>query len=289
MLHDRHRRRTDAVPGPAETDPAETDPAQPDPAETDPAQTDPAETDPAQPRPADPPGATRAPGGGPWQVVRAGVVDVNRIARMLAEHRPFIDLDGDGRPDEVPRAEHAGPATRMVLSLGALEHGEVWFARDDAGDVLAVAVWLPPDAEHLAHDLHRVVARELGVTPERDPEPAHAPLRSLVGATARTLVHLRDSDAERVLILLADAGRVADARRRVLLADVLAPVLRAQGDEGRETLAVTVDPAQVADLAALGFAERARSPLGAASLWLGAHRPSPVPEPAAVGPAVTTA
>lgn len=269
VLHDRHRRRTDAVPGPAEPDPAETDPA--------------------QPRPADPPGATRAAGAGSWQVVRAGVVDVNRIARMLAEHRPFIDLDGDGRPDEVPDPEHAGPATRMVLSLGALEHGEVWFARDEAGDVLAVAVWLPPEAEHLAHDLHRVVARELGVTPVRDPEPAHAPLRSLVGATAHTLAHLRDSDAERVLILLADAGRVAGARRRALLADVLAPVLRAQGDAGRETLAVTVDPAQVTDLAALGFAERTRSPLGAASLWLGAHRPARLLEPVVTGPVATTA
>jgi hypothetical protein len=35
---------------------------------------------------------------------------------------------------------------------------------------------------------------------------------------------------------------------------------------------VTVDPAQVADLRALGFAEVATTPLGAASLWLGALR-----------------
>ncbi|MBU5424073.1 hypothetical protein KQI48_15495 [Cellulomonas hominis] len=208
-----------------------------------------------------------------WRVERAGLVDVNPVARMLAEHRPFIDLDGDGQPDEVPHPEHAGPAARLVLSLGALEHGEVWLARQGA-EVAAVAVWLPPDADHLAADLHREVTRELGTPPERDPEPAHAPLRSLVGATAHTLALARDSDARRVLTVLADAGRVPGERRAALLADVLAPVLDAEGAAGREVLAVTVDPAQVADLEALGFTEAGRTPLGAATLWLGARRPA---------------
>ncbi|MFF1528419.1 hypothetical protein [Cellulomonas sp. NPDC058312] len=207
----------------------------------------------------------------PWQVRRAGLVDVNRIARMIDEHRPFIDLDGDGRPDEVPHPEHAATATRLVLSLGGLEHGELWFAQEDDA-VAAVAFWLPPDADHLAQDLHRVVARELDVVPERDPEPAHAPLRSIVGATAQTLALMRTTDAERVLILLSDDGERVGERRLALLADVLAPVVEAQAAAGRDVLAVTVDPTQVADLVALGFAELGRAPLGAASLWLGARR-----------------
>jgi hypothetical protein len=213
------------------------------------------------------------PPGAPRQVRRAGLVDINSIARMIAEHRPFIDLDGDGEPDEVPDPEHAGPATRLVLSHGALEHGEVWFAREDA-DVTAVAVWLPPDADHLAADLHRAIGRELGVHPEPPAEPAHAPLRSLVGATAETLALLQASDARRVLILLSDDGRSAGDRRLALLAEVLAPVVAEQGAAGRDVLAVTVDPAQVADLEALGFAELARTPLGAASLWTGVLPPA---------------
>lgn len=205
----------------------------------------------------------------PWQVRRAGLVDVNRIARMIGAHRPFIDLDGDGEPDEVPHPEHAGTATRLVLSLGGLEHGELWFA-EQGDDVAAVAFWLPPDADHLAQDLHRVISRELDVVPERDPEPAHAPLRSIVGATAQTLSLMQTADAERVLVLLSDDGRSSGEHRRALLADVLAPVVAEQGAAGRSVLAVTVDPEQVADLAALGFDEVGRTPLGAASLWLGA-------------------
>jgi hypothetical protein len=77
-----------------------------------------------------------------------------------------------------------------------------------------------------------------------------------------------------VLTVLADAGRVPGERRAALLADVLAPVLDAEGAAGREVLAVTVDPAQVADLEALGFTEAGRTPLGAATLWLGARRPA---------------
>jgi hypothetical protein len=215
---------------------------------------------------------------GPWQVRRAGLVDVNPIARMIQQHRPFIDLDGDGEPDEVPDPEHAAPATRLVLSLGALEHGEVWFAQDAAG-VAAVAVWMPPDAEHLAGDLHRVVARELGEPSDPDPEPAHAPLRSIVGGTTQMLGVLRESDSRRVLIMLADAGRTAPEDRRTLLADVLAPVVTAELLDGRSVLAVTVDPDQVADLQALGFGEVRTAPLGAAALWLGAMRPAEVEAP----------
>jgi hypothetical protein len=207
----------------------------------------------------------------PWRVRRAGLLDVNRIARMIGEHRPFIDLDGDGEPDEVPHPEHAGTATRLVLSLGGLEHGELWIA-EQGDDVAAVAFWLPPDADHLAQDLNRVISRELDVAPERDPEPAHAPLRSIVSATARTLTLLQTADAARVLVLLSDDGRSAGERRRALLADVLAPVVADQGAAGRPVLAVTVDPAQVADLTALGFTEVSRTPLGAASLWLGMRR-----------------
>ena len=207
----------------------------------------------------------------PWAVRRAGLLDVNRIARMIGEHRPFIDLDGDGEPDEVPHPEHAGTATRLMLSLGGLEHGELWFAEQDDA-VTAVAFWLPPDAEHLAQDLHRVISRELDVVPVRDPEPAHAPLRSIVTATSQTLALMQTADAERVLVLLSDDGTATGERRRALLADVLAPVVAEQAVAGRPVLAVTVDPAQVADLTALGFAELDRTPLGAASLWLGVLR-----------------
>ncbi|HEY0216627.1 MAG TPA: hypothetical protein VGC57_09565 [Cellulomonas sp.] len=243
------------------------------------------------PTPATAPGAGARPGSGPrpdldvdvvaegpWQVRRAGLVDINPIARLLQAHRPFIDLDGDGEPDEVADPEQAVSATRLVLSHGALEHGEVWFAEDAAG-MAAVAVWMPPDADGLAQDLHRVVARELGEPLRPDPELAHTPLRSLVEGTTHLMRLMQESDARRVLILLSDAGRTEDVPgrdRRTLLADVLAPVVTAEVLAGRGVLAVTVDPAQVADLEALGFAEATRSPLGAASLWLGALRPSAV-------------
>jgi len=248
VLHEPTRRRTTALPAPVED------------------------------------GGTRRP----WRVRRAGLLDVNPLARMIAAHRPFVDLDGDGEPDPGPDPEQAGPATRLMLSLGAMEHGEVWLA--DAGaasagapaagaetaaapaEVAAVAVWLPPDADRLGADLQRVVTRELGVRPDQHPEPARAPLQAIAEATARTLALVRESGAERVLVLLADDGRADAAEREALLADLLAPVAAEQAAGGRDVLAVTVDPAQVADLRALGFAEVARTPLGAASLWLGARR-----------------
>lgn len=221
-------------------------------------------------------------GGGrrPWRIRRAGLLDVNPLARMIAAHRPFVDLDGDGEPDPGPDPEQAGPATRLMLSLGALEHGEVWLA--DAGqaaadgraagpvDVAGVAVWLPPDADRLGTDLQRVVTRELGVRPDAHPGPTRVPLRAAADATARTLALVRESGAERVLVLLTEDGRAAGADRRALLGDLLAPVAAEQGAADRDVLAVTVDPAQVADLRALGFGEVARTPLGAATLWLGA-------------------
>lgn len=221
-------------------------------------------------------GTGSAAGTALWHVRRAGLVDVNAIARMIQHHRPFIDLDGDGEPDEVPNPEHAGPAARLVLSHGALEHGEVWFARhagtDAADAIAAVAVWMPPDAEGLAADLYRVVARELDTPVVAAPEPAHAPLRSMVGATAEMLRLMQVAQAERVLIMLSDDGRYADAQRLALLAELLAPVVAEQTGAGRDVLAVTVDPRQVGDLLALGFVELGRTPLGAATLWLGALR-----------------
>ncbi|WP_158372356.1 hypothetical protein [Cellulosimicrobium cellulans] len=261
MLHEPTRRRTTVLPAPVED------------------------------------GGTRRP----WRVRRAGLLDVNPLARMIAAHRPFVDLDGDGEPDPGPDPEQAGPATRLMLSLGAMEHGEVWLADaapagappvdaapagappadgdaaphaavDGPAEVAAVAVWLPPDADRLGADLQRVVTRELGVRVDPHPEPARAPLRAIADATARTLARVRESGAQRVLVLLADDGRASAAQRAALLSDLLAPVAADQGAAGRDVLAVTVDPAQVADLRALGFGEVARTPLGAASLWLGALR-----------------
>jgi len=244
----------------------------------------------ALPTPAEDGGARR-----PWRVRRAGLLDVNPLARMIAAHRPFVDLDGDGEPDPGPDPEQAGPATRLMLSLGAMEHGEVWLAEvaaEDAAEVAAVAVWLPPDADRLGADLQRVVTRELGVRPDPRPEPARAPLRAIADATARTLALVRESGAERVLVLLADDGRADAGERAALLADLLAPVAAEQRAAGRDVLAATVDPGQVADLRALGFAEVASTPLGAASLWLGALRPGRDPRagaPAAAQAAIATA
>lgn len=219
---------------------------------------------------------TAAPDTG-WTVSRAGLVDVNPIARLMQAHRPFIDLDGDGVPDEDGRPEQAGPATRLILSHGALEHGEVWCARaDDDGpvEVAAAAVWLPPDASGLATDLHRVIARELEVPlhPAPQDDPARAPLRSIMTATSELIAVLRGSSAQRVLIMLADDRE--GEHRLDLLAELLAPVITAELSAGREAFAVTVDPAQVADLTALGFRPVLAAPLGAAELWLGAVHPA---------------
>ncbi len=222
-----------------------------------------------------------------WTVTRAGLVDVNPIARLLQAHRPFIDLDGDGLPDDAAHPEQSAPATRLVLSHGGLEHGEVWCARaDDDGpvEVAAAAVWLPPEASRLAVDLHRVIARELDLTPDPVTDPAADPLPSIMAATSELIAVLRGSAARRVLIMLADDRDGPD--RLDLLAELLAPVITAELAAGREAFAVTVDPAQVADLTALGFRGVLTAPLGAAELWLGAVHPAlrpPLPPHAGSG------
>lgn len=226
--------------------------------------------------------------GGPdtgWAVTRAGLLDVNPIARLMQAHRPFIDLDGDGLADQPPDQEQSGPATRLILSLGGLEHGEVWCARagdDGPEEVAAAAVWMPPDASGLAADLHRVVARELGLPTDPAPEdPARAPLRSILAATSELIAVLRGSSAERMLVMLADDREGPD--RLGLLAQLLAPVIATELAAGREAFAVTVDPGQVADLTALGFRPVLTAALGAAELWLGAVHPAlkpPLDQPA---------
>ncbi|GIG24804.1 hypothetical protein [Cellulomonas denverensis] len=219
-----------------------------------------------------------------WTVTRAGLLDVNPIARLMQAHRPFIDLDGDGLPDPLPDEEQAAPATRMILSLGGLEHGEVWCARDggDGPEVAAAAVWMPPDASGLAVNLHRMMARELGVPADPAPhDPGLAPLPSILTATSELIAVLRGSSAQRVLIMLADDREGPD--RLGLLAQLLAPVIATELAAGREAFAVTLDPGQVTDLTALGFRPVLTAGLGAAELWLGAVHPAlkpPLDQPA---------
>ena len=100
-----------------------------------------------------PPGSVDTPAGTPHVTVRrARFVDVPGVARLLTADHPVVDLDGDGRPDAPVDPEQLSSATRLVLSHGILEQGEIWVAEDTDG-LRAATVWLPPEGMH-AHLEH---------------------------------------------------------------------------------------------------------------------------------------
>ena len=138
-------------------------------------------------------------------VRRAGFVDVPGVARLLTADHPVVDLDGDGRPDTPVDPEQLSSATRLVLSHGILEQGEIWVA-EDADGLLATTVWLPPEVPAFEDELRGVLVREVGVDPldaPPDDEPVRVATRQALGVAQSAIADALDAVRPRLILVAA--------------------------------------------------------------------------------------
>jgi hypothetical protein len=210
-------------------------------------------------------------------VRRARFVDVPGVARLLTADHPVVDLDGDGTPDAPGDPEQMSSATRLVLSHGIMEQGEVWVAEDPDG-LRATTVWLPPEVPAFEDELRGVLVREVGVDPleaSPDDEPVRVATRQALGVAQAAIADALDAVRPRLILVAAAVapdiegpGRV-DTLRLLVDAPASAPRSSSPTAEG-PLLTAVVDPARVEGLRAIGFVEhRSVDLVPHGRLWIG--------------------
>lgn len=214
-------------------------------------------------------------------VRRARFVDVPGVARLLTADHPVVDLDGDGTPDAPVDPEQLSSATRLVLSHGIMEQGEIWVA-EDADGLRATTVWLPPEVPAFEDELRGVLVREVGVDPLDEPaddEPVRVATRQALDVAQSVIADALDAVRPRlILVAAAVAPDVAGPDRAAtlrLLVDAPAradraldgvPVAPADGP----LLTAVVDPARVEGMQRIGFVEhRSVDLVPHGRLWIG--------------------
>lgn len=194
-----------------------------------------------------------------WSVRPGTLVDVPGVVRLAMDDA----LGADAVVDE--------GALRLLLTHVVLEQGRLWVAERGCR-LVGASIWLPASAEHLANDLRRIAARELGgarteaLTPDKDVDDQ---LQLLLPDVLR----LVERSAPRLVLLnVAIAPGLSAGRRERLVTDLV----RAMQDEPIEgrLLAVSFDPDHVRVLVRAGFETLGGVPVGNHSLWIG-HAGSP--------------
>ncbi|PWI18265.1 hypothetical protein DI272_32065 [Streptomyces sp. Act143] len=191
-------------------------------------------------------------------VVRpAGLVDVPAVVRLVAPPVPApgsvecLTADWD----------QAQRAMRLLLAHHALEEGQVWVAERRDGELLAAAVWMPPDAgaEPSRDRLGTLFARELAVRP---PEPPIAPIlpTALKGA----------GPAEpHWTVVIVCAQDDTEAWEPALVAELLAPGLAEVDAEAATAVALTLSARHTDQLRSLGFRRPRHVPVSPGlGVWL---------------------
>lgn len=225
-----------------------------------------------------PPGSAETPAGTPHVTVRrARFVDVPGVARLLTADHPVVDLDGDGRPDAPVDPEQLSSATRLVLSHGILEQGEIWVAEDTDG-LRAATVWLPPEVPAFEDELREVLVREVGVDPLDEPaddEPVRVATRQALGVAQSAIADALDAVRPRlVLVAAAVAPDVEGADRTDTLRRLVdAPASAQHSLDGLPVdgplFTAIVDPARVEGMRSIGFVEHRSVGLEHGTLWIG--------------------
>lgn len=234
--------------------------------------------------------ATSPPAG--VTVRRARFVDVPGVARLLTADHPVVDLDGDGAPDAPGDPEQLSSATRLVLSHGIMEQGEVWVA-EDADGLRATTVWLPPEVPAFEDELRGVLVREVGVDPlddRPDDEPVRVATRQALGVAQAAIADALDQVRPRLILVAAAVAPDVEGQDRIdairLLVDAPASAPRSPSpsadprsgsDDGAATgtgvgplLTAVVDPNRIEGMRRIGFVEhRSVDLVPHGRLWIG--------------------
>jgi len=173
------------------------------------------------------------PAGGPSRGPVQG--PVHDVARSQARSR--------GRDGSAPDREQAQRALRLLLAHHALEEGQVWVAERADGTLLAAGVWLPPGTgtdPPGGPELKSLFSRELTACPPEHPALATVLDAGRAGESYWTLVAVCAPDD-------------TEAWDRAVVADLLAPGLRAVDAQGAGAVAVTMSARHGYRLRPLGF------------------------------------
>ncbi|MGP4012803.1 hypothetical protein [Streptomyces sp. 4N124] len=200
-------------------------------------------------------------------VVRAaGLVDVPAVVRLLAPAAtaPRLPLQVPGGP--AVDWDQAQRAMRLMLAHYALEEGEVWVAERADGELLAAAVWLPPGtgAEPPHARFGSLLARELATSVPKEPKEPVLP----------AALKAAGLDGPHWTVVAACAPDDTEAWDRSVVAELLAPGLRAVDDEGVGAVAATISPRHMDQLRPLGFRRpRAARLAPGVGVWLAPRHP----------------
>ncbi|WP_155058823.1 hypothetical protein [Streptomyces blattellae] len=197
-------------------------------------------------------------------VVRpAGLVDVPAVVRLLAPSDTSPGLPLPVPEDSAVDWDQAQRAMRLMLAHYALEEGEVWVAERADGRLLAAAVWLPPGAgsEPPHTRFASLFARELATAVPDEPGLPKALKAAGVDGSHWTVVAVCAPDD-------------TEAWDRSVVADLLAPGLRAVDAQGVGAVAATLSPRHMDQLRSLGFRQpRAARIASRVGVWLATRHP----------------
>lgn len=154
--------------------------------------------------------------------------------------------------------EQAQRAMRVMLAHHALEEGQVWVAERADGALLAAGIWLPPGVGTELPDtgVRSLLAREISICP-----PEHPVLSTALKAAG--------PDGPHWTVVTVCTPDDTEAWDRTVVAELLAPGLRAVDDEAATAVAITVSASHVDQLRSLGFRGPREVPVApGASVWL---------------------
>ena len=189
-------------------------------------------------------------------VRRAAVADVDVASSVLAD--AFADypwtrwtIDAGDHVSRVRRLQ------RLFMSRIALPYGEVWLARDDDGEVVAVAVWGLPGATVPASVSNDVETAEVVLEGAR--HEASLAAEAVVSGMRPSTPHY----------YLGAVGTRRDRQRRGHGATLLAPMLERADAEGADVFLETSSLDNVAFYERLGFVTVAEAdiPDGGPHVW----------------------
>ncbi|MFD3497872.1 hypothetical protein [Streptomyces sp. NPDC058678] len=200
----------------------------------------------------------------PRTTVRAaGLVDVPAVVRLFAPPPALSRQSVPGSGGLATDWEQAQRAMRLMLAHHALEEGQVWVAERADGALLAAAVWLPPGTGTEPPDMRysSLISRELDICLPENPVLSTALKAAGPGEPHWTVVTVCAPDD-------------TEAWDRTVVAELLAPGLRAVDDETAAAVAVTISARHVEQLRPLGFRPpREVDVAPGASVWLTTRQP----------------